>query len=72
MPRYRLIFEYPEGTDGVPKHLENANTANIETGDEVYQFGRVLEHGGTSWQVSKAPREDPGVGETADLLVWPA
>jgi len=67
MPRYRLIFPNPPGVN-----LEHTPTARIDTGDAIYRVGDEIEYEGTRWRVSKAPREEPESGETADLMVWPA
>jgi hypothetical protein len=66
MPSYRLIFPVPEGTP-----IEEAQSAHIETGDTVYEVGSEIEYRGKHWRVTKAPLEDPALGETADLMVWP-
>jgi hypothetical protein len=67
MPSYRLIFPTPEGTP-----IENAKTAHIDSGDEVYGVGTEIKHGGKLWRVSQAPLDQPENTETADLMVWPA
>jgi hypothetical protein len=67
MPSYRLIFPVPEGFA-----IENTPTAHIETGDKVLAVGDEVEHGGKLWRVSQAPLDQPTLGETADLMVWPA
>ena len=67
MPRYRLIFPTP-----LDLALENTPTAHVNSGDEIWEVGTVIEHDGKRWQVSKAPTEQPQSGETADLMVWPA
>ncbi len=67
MPLYRLVF---------PSHLndpiEDAPTAVIDSGEEVYEPGTVIEHGGKNWRVSQAPVDLPELGATVDLMVWPA
>jgi len=65
MPSYRLVFPVPEG---VP--IEQAATAHIES-DRYYHVGDEIEHGGQRWRVAEAPLDDPTLGQTADLLVWP-
>jgi hypothetical protein len=67
MPSYRLIFPTPEGTA-----IENAETVIIDSSDVVYKVGDEIEHEGKLWRVSQAPVEDPALGETVDLMVWPA
>jgi hypothetical protein len=67
MPSYRLIFPVPEGTP-----IEAAESAHIESGDQIYGVGAKIEHRGKLWRVTKAPLEEPTHGETADLMVWPA
>jgi hypothetical protein len=64
MPRYRLIFP----SDIM---IENTTTAAYES-KEHHEVGDVIEHGGKRWRVSQAPVEQPGYGEAADLMVWPA
>jgi hypothetical protein len=66
MPSYRLIFPTPEGTA-----IENTETVTIDSGDEIYEVGAEIEHDGKLWRVSQAPVEDPALGETVDLMVWP-
>ncbi len=66
MPRYRLIFPAP-----ADESIESTETAEIET-DQFYEVGAELEYGGRRWCVSQAPIEQPMLGETADLMVWPA
>ena len=65
MPSYRLIFPVPEGTP-----IEEERSAHIET-EKRYKVGDQIEHGGRLWQVTKAPLEEPELGETADLMLWP-
>jgi hypothetical protein len=67
MPSYRLIFPTPEGFA-----IENARTAQIDTGDRILAVGDEIEHGDKLWRVSQAPLDQPTHGETADLMVWPA
>ena len=67
MPSYRLIFPVPEGTP-----IEDAHSAHVESGDQLYRVGDEIEHRGKRWRVTKAPLEEPTHGEVADLLVWPA
>jgi hypothetical protein len=67
MPNYRLIFPVAEGFPS-----EGAETAHIDSGDKVYAVGDEIEYGGAVWRVSQAPLEDPLLGQTADLMVWPA
>ena len=67
MPLYRLIFPTPAN-----EVIENTPTAHIDSGDEVYEVGALIEHRGKRWRVSRAPVEQPQSGETADLMVWPA
>ena len=67
MPRYRLVFPAPSDLA-----TENTPTAYVESGDEVYGVGAVIEHRGKRWRVTQAPLEQPESGETADLMVWPA
>lgn len=64
MPHYRLVFP-------ADIMIENTDTAQYES-NEICEVGDVIEHGGKRWRVSKAPTEQPGYGETADLMVWPA
>ena len=66
MPRYRLIFPTPEGIS-----IENAETTTIDSGDEIYGVGAEIEHDGKRWRVSQAPMEQPELGESVDLMVWP-
>jgi hypothetical protein len=63
MPHYRLMFP-------ADLMIENTPTAQYES-DEILEVGDVIEHGGKRWRVSKEPTEQPGYGETADLMVWP-
>jgi len=65
MPSYRLIFPVPEG---VP--IEQGRSVHIES-DRFYEVGDEIEHAGARWRVTQAPLEEPALGETADLLVWP-
>jgi hypothetical protein len=65
MPSYRLIFPVPEG-----EAIEHAHSAHIES-DKIYRAGDEVEYGGKRWRVTKAPLEDPTLGEPNDLLVWP-
>jgi hypothetical protein len=67
VPSYRLIF--PTSPDLA---LENTPTAYIDTGDRILEVGDIVDHGGSRWQVSEAPLEQPESGETADIMVWPA
>jgi hypothetical protein len=67
LPSYRLIFPVPEGTP-----IERAQSAHIESGDKFYEVGDEIEHGGKLWRVTQAPLDDPTLGETSDLMVWPA
>ena len=67
MPSYRLIFPVPEGTP-----IEQAESAHIESGEKFYEVGDEIEHGGKRWRVTQAPLEEPTLGETSDLMVWPA
>jgi len=62
---YRLVFPVPEG---VP--IEQARTAHIES-DRFYEVGDEIEHDGRRWRVAEAPLDDPTLGQTVDLLVWP-
>jgi hypothetical protein len=66
VPSYRLIFPTEPLTS-----IENAPTSVIES-DQIYEVGAVISHGGKRWRVSQAPVEQPSIGETADLMVWPA
>jgi hypothetical protein len=66
MPNYRLIFPAPEGV-----RIENAETAHYDSGDQVYKVGDVIEHQGRRWQVTSTPLEEPELGATQDLMVWP-
>ncbi len=67
MPRYRLIFPAPPGDP-----IESAPTAEIDTGDEVYDVDAVFEYDGKRWRVSETTLEQQDSEESADLLVWPA
>jgi hypothetical protein len=67
VPSYRLIFPTPPDLA-----LENTPTAHIDTGNRILEVGDIVEHGGSRWQVSEAPLEQPESGETADVMVWPA
>jgi hypothetical protein len=68
MPLYRLIFPTPPNLP-----IEATPTAEIDSGDEVYEVGAIIAHGGKRWRVSQAPVELPERGDTAaDLMVWPA
>ena len=41
--------------------------------DDILRAGDVIEVQGRRWQVSSAPLVDPSeMGETADVMVWPA
>jgi hypothetical protein len=66
VPSYRLIFPAPDGVA-----IENASTAQIETGGRILSVGDEVAHGGKRWRVSQAPLDQPAYGETADLMVWP-
>jgi hypothetical protein len=66
VPSYRLIFPVPEGTP-----IEHTESAHFESGDKFYAVGDEIEHRGRRWRVTKAPLEEPTLGETADLMVWP-
>lgn len=65
MPRYRLVFPPRPG-----EPADQSPTAHIDSGDEVYVVGSVIEHHGRRWQVTQAPLELPDRDE-ADVLVWP-
>ncbi|HWE80512.1 MAG TPA: hypothetical protein VG265_02590 [Gaiellaceae bacterium] len=67
MPSYRLLFPRPPdlAADETP-------TAHIDTGDKMLEVGDIVEHGGSRWEVTQAPLEQPDAGETADVMVWPA
>jgi hypothetical protein len=67
MPRYRLVF--PPAHDAV---YSTSHTAEIDSGDVVYQVGDTISHDGKLWQVSQAPLDVPDLGEAVDLMVWPA
>ena len=67
MPNYRLILPVAEG---VPS--EDAESAHIDSGDKIYSVGDEIDYRGRRWRVSQAPLEDPTLGQTADLMVWPA
>ena len=67
MPLYRLIFP-PRPNEPI----ENSPTADIDSGEEVYEAGAIIMYRGKRWRVSKAPLELPERGATADLMVWPA
>jgi hypothetical protein len=67
MPLYRLIFPDPPDLP-----IEQTPTAEIDSGDKVYEVGSVIEHEGKRWRVSQAPVELPERGAAADLMVWPA
>jgi hypothetical protein len=67
MPLYRLIFPPPPGSS-----FEEAPSAEIDSGDVVYEVGDTIRWEGTLWQVSQAPLEQPRFDEVADLMVWPA
>jgi len=71
MPRYRLIFQDPEG---FALDLQGGieGTKHIDSGDEVYEVGALIEHDGKRWRVSQAPVKQPAMGEIADLMLWPA
>jgi hypothetical protein len=67
MPLYRLVF--PSSPNDP---IEDTPTAVIDSGEEVYEPGAVIEHEGKKWRVSQAPIDLPELGATVDLMVWPA
>jgi hypothetical protein len=67
MPSYRLVFPVPEG---VP--AEDAESAHFDSGDRIYRVGDVIEFRGRRWTVTEIPVEDPTLGQTVDVMVWPA
>ncbi len=67
MPVYRLIFPDPPGLP-----IEDTPTAEIDSGDKVYEVGSIIEHEGKRWRVSQAPVDLPELGAPVDLMVWPA
>jgi hypothetical protein len=67
VPVYRLIFPPP-----LDQSIESTHTSEIDSGDMVYAVGDEFEHEGKRWRVSKAPTEDPALGQMLDLMVWPA
>jgi len=68
MPLYRLVFPPPAGAP-----IEESPTAELDSGDEVYEVGAVIVHGGKRWLVSEAPIDLPERGDAAaDLMLWPA
>ena len=66
MPSYRLIFPTPPDVT-----IENTRTAEIESGDVVYEVGALIKHHGKLWRVTEAPLDHEGDG-VSDLMVWPA
>jgi len=67
VPSYRLVFPPPPGVSAT-----NSETAQIDSGDELYVVGSRIEWEGKVWVVTQAPLDQPMLGDTADLLVWPA
>jgi hypothetical protein len=68
VPRYRLIFEGPEGL--ADHYGGELGSARIET-DRFYEVGDVVEYKGVRWVVTMAPLAQPVYGAEADLTVWP-
>ena len=66
MPVYRIVFPPDLGQDVV-----NSPTAEYES-EESLRVGDVIELDGKRWQVSSAPIDDSLLGESVDLMVWPA
>ena len=52
VPLYRLIFPPRPGDP-----IEDAPTAEIDSGDEVYAVGAELVHEGKRWRVTEVPLE---------------
>ncbi len=67
VPLYRLIFPPRPGDP-----IEDAPSAEIDSGDEVYAVGAELIHEGKRWRVTEVPLETQDDEEPADLLLWPA
>ncbi len=68
MPRYRLIFEGPEGL--ADHYGGELGSARIKS-DRFYEVGDVVEYKGNRWVVTMAPLDQPDLGQEADLTVWP-
>ena len=64
VPLYRLIFPPRPGDP-----IEDAPSAEIDSGDEVYAVGAELVHEGKRWRVTEVPLETQDDEEPADLLL---
>jgi hypothetical protein len=67
VPRYRIVFPPRPG-----EPAEHSPTAHVNSGDEIYEVGTLIEHHGRRWRVSQAPLEQEDGGKEADVMVWPA
>ena len=67
MPNYRLIFPVAEG---VPS--ERRVGAHRQRRQDLLGWRRDRVRRGERRRVSQAPLEDPTLGQTADLMLWPA